>query len=51
MGVNTLPTLTPWWRYSASGIDMKLGDNNQETVPNQCAKFQNFEKNLFYGLP
>ena len=33
MGVNAPPTLTPWWRYSASGIDMKLGDD-QETVPN-----------------
>ena len=36
------PTLTPWWRYSASGIDVKLGDNNKETVLNQWAKFQNF---------
>ena len=41
MGVNTLQTFTPWWRYSASVIYMKLGDNNQDVL-NQRAKIQNF---------
>lgn len=37
--INAFPNLTQWWHKVTQCANMKLGEKNDMTVLNQCAKF------------